>query len=94
MPVWLLAEPSGGGGPQRFAAKVASIGPHLVVIEFEPGSAMTDKGMRGTSGAPFVDAEGKVVGLLCGGGEDGDRLVATINPVTAVRPMIAAASTR
>ena len=84
--VWLAAEVVGSTA-RLHRAHIEGIAAHGMMYSFD------DKlQLRATSGAPVVDAKGRVVGINLAGGESGGKLMGAGGAVTSIRTMLAAAT--
>lgn len=86
--VWLLARVAGGAAPDVFLhpAHVRLANDQILVYEFENNQL----NLTATSGAPVVNAQGKIVALNLGGGLTGGKLNVFGNPISSVRKKIEA----
>ena len=86
--VWLLARVAGGAAPDVFLhpAHVRVASDQILGYEFENNKL----NLTATSGAPIVNAQGKVVALNLGGGLQGGKLNVFGNPISSVRKKIEA----
>jgi hypothetical protein len=86
--VWLLARLAGGAPPDVYLhpAHVRVVSDKLLGYEFENSQL----NLNATSGAPVVNAQGKVVALNIGGGLRGGKLNVFGNPIGSMRKKIEA----
>ena len=87
-PVWLLADVRGAKG-RLFHARVEGIAAKGMMYSFDE-----QLDLPGTSGAPVVDARGRVVGIHLSGGEMNGKLPGGAGAVTSIRAMLAAAQAK
>jgi hypothetical protein len=83
--IWMYARARGETKPKLFSAVVLRSSDTQLVYRFE-GDPFNP---AGTSGAPLLDADGKVVGMNVGGGKTGSVQVGSANPTTAIRAELA-----
>lgn len=70
-----------GERERLFPAKVVGVTPKLIAYVIDDSSLQ----LRGTSGAPVIDARGDVVGISLAGGPNSGELTAYANPTSAIR---------
>ena len=80
-PIWLLARPNEGPGKKLFKAVVVEITDRSMVFKYEqPGEKP-----KYSSGAPMVNKDGEVVGIIVGGGEFKEQKLGHANHVENIR---------
>jgi hypothetical protein len=80
-PIWLAARPNKGPGKNLFKAVVVEITPRSMVFKYEkPGEKS-----KYSSGAPMVNKNGEVVGIIVGGGEFKGQKLGHANHVENIR---------
>jgi hypothetical protein len=84
--VWLLARLMGGAPPDVYLhpAHVRLANDKILAYEFENNQL----NLNATSGAPVVNAQGKIVALNIGGGLHGGKLNVFGNPIGSIRKKI------
>ncbi len=86
--VWVFARQRGDDKPGLLPATVAEADADKLTYIFD----QTDFRLPGTSGAPVLNEQGKVVGMNLAGGETADKkFKGTANPVSSIRSEIATA---
>jgi hypothetical protein len=92
--VFLLAEPYGGHGAKLVPATVEVGGAGRTLrYTFAPDAGITEPELRSTSGAPVVDAQGRVVALNCAAGADRNGGISAQGvAVVSIRQMLAGAT--
>ena len=84
-PIWLVARPNEGPGKNLFKAVVVEITDRSMVFKYEqPGEKP-----KYTSGAPMVNKDGEVVGIIVGGGEFKEQSLGHANHVGNIRKHLA-----
>jgi hypothetical protein len=80
-PIWLVARPNDGPGNNLFKAVVVEITDRSMVFKYEnPGEKP-----KYSSGAPMVNKDGEVVGIIVGGGEFKEQSMGHANHVGNIR---------
>jgi hypothetical protein len=80
-PIWLVARPNEGAGKNLFKAVVVEITDRSMVFKYElPGEEP-----KYSSGAPMVNKDGEVVGIIVGGGEFKEQSLGHANHVGNIR---------
>ncbi|MGD2088492.1 MAG: trypsin-like peptidase domain-containing protein [Candidatus Aminicenantes bacterium] len=80
-PLWLVARPNEGSGKNLFKAVVVEITDRSLVFKYEnPG-----ENPKYTSGAPMVNKDGEVVGIIVGGGKFKEQSLGHANHVGNIR---------
>lgn len=80
-PIWLVARSDEGAGKNLFKAVVVEITDRSMVFKYEnPGEKP-----KYTSGAPMVNKDGEVVGIIVGGGEFKEQSLGHANHVGNIR---------
>lgn len=80
-PIWLVARPNEGAGKNLLKAVVVEITDRSMVFKYElPGEKP-----KYTSGAPMVNKNGEVVGIIVGGGEFKGQSLGHANHVGNIR---------
>jgi len=80
-PIWLVARPNKGPGKNLFKAVVVEITDRSMVFKYEqPGEKP-----KYSSGAPIVNKDGEVVGIIVGGGEFKEQKLGHANHVENIR---------
>lgn len=88
--VWLWAQLVGEREPRAVPARVSEVTDGEWSALFDgPGQVE----LRATSGAPWLDAEGRIVGVNVGGWDDGGRTYGWVCPVERVRALLEGART-
>lgn len=85
--VYLFARARGADAPKLYRATVVESAANGLSYQFDETFDA-----RGTSGAPVLDAQGKVVGMNLGGGDVQGKQIGIANPGTSVRQAIQAAA--
>jgi trypsin-like peptidase len=88
-PVYMFARLRGTNQPKLFPATLARLTPTSIQYIFADKSIE----LGGTSGAPILDSDGKVVAMNLGGGEVQGKLLGIGNPASALRKAITTATT-
>jgi hypothetical protein len=86
-PVYLVAELADQRPGRLWPARVEAAAPDIIIYTFDD----PELDLRATSGAPLIDAHGRVVATNLGGGKSDGRLVCFGNPVVSMRGMLAGA---
>ena len=87
--VFIFARLVGAETPKLFRATVVEVTPHDLVYAFDDRSIE----LRGTSGAPVLNAQGKVVGMNVSGGSGANgQVIGIANPASAMRDAIKGAA--
>ena len=86
--VWVMGQAVGDNGPtpRLYRGVVRDVKPTALTVVMDRKHDQT-----GMSGAPVVNRQGQVVGMLIGGGEVLGKTAALCNPVSAMRRRLAAA---
>jgi len=85
--VFVFARLRSQSDPKLYAATVGAVANNQLLYTFADKSI----DLRGTSGAPVLDARGHVVGMNVGGGEENGQLLGIANPADALRAAVSPA---
>ncbi len=88
-PIYVAAPLVTGGRPGVLAGTVLEVNADWVFFEY----AATELDLTATSGAPVLDAEGRVIGIALGAGLFEGKLIGSASPVDALKERLATALT-